>query len=183
MNVFGLWGVTQFLFVYDLSKHKQCRGFIVAKQFPASPGLRLAWSSPEQYNDYPVYLMIQAIIFIKTVLKYYAPLRSCRAVEYNAPTNSSDISFRDLFVRNCLSYNPNWTLPDMKKWCSIYSKSRILMLQNDTIAKDCRWELAEIWTWKQFNNGRLTVLNAPACNIRKYFRHHIIKINYEKKLF
>jgi hypothetical protein len=50
--------------------------------------------------------MIQAIIFINTVLKYYAPILSCRAVEYNVPTNSSDISFRDLFVRNCFSYNP-----------------------------------------------------------------------------
>jgi hypothetical protein len=56
--------------------------------------------------------MIQAIIFIKTVLKYYAPILSCRAVEYNAPTNSSDISFRDLFVHNFLSYNPKWTLPE-----------------------------------------------------------------------
>jgi hypothetical protein len=76
-----------------------------------------------------------------------------------APTNSSDIpvSFRDLFVPYCL-------------WC-IYSKSRILILQNDMIAKGFRRELAEIWTWKQFNNGKLTVLNTPASTL-------IVKSNY-----
>jgi hypothetical protein len=48
--------------------------------------------------------MIQAIIFIKTVLKYYAPLLGAvgqlNIYWYNAPSNSSDISFQDLFVRN-----------------------------------------------------------------------------------
>jgi hypothetical protein len=64
-------------------------------------------------------------------------------------------SFRDLFVSNCLSHNPKWTLPDMTKWC-IYSKSSILMLQNDTIANYFRLELVEIWTWIQCNYVRLT---------------------------
>jgi hypothetical protein len=44
---------------------------------------------------------------------------------------------------NCLSYNPKWTLPDITIWC-IYPKSSILMLQNDTVAKYFRLELAEI---------------------------------------
>jgi hypothetical protein len=35
--------------------------------------------------------------------------------------------------------------------------------QNDTIANVFRLELTEIWTCKQqYNNGRLTELNAPA---------------------
>jgi hypothetical protein len=61
------------------------------KQFPASL-LEALICSPEreQYNDLS---LIQAIIFIKNVLQYYAPLLSCLAGEHNAPTNSSDISF------------------------------------------------------------------------------------------
>jgi hypothetical protein len=43
---------------------------------------------------------LPGIIFAGTML-------SCQAVEHNAPTNSSDISFRDLFVSNCLSYSYN----------------------------------------------------------------------------
>jgi hypothetical protein len=139
--------------------NSHCRG-IVAKQFPR-PASCLKISV--LLNN--TYIMIISYdsgdhFHQDCFIKYYAPILSCRAVEY-VPTNSSDISFQDLFVRNCLSYNSKWTSLDMIKWC-IYSKSRIRMLQTDTIAKHFWWELAEIWTWKQYNNGRLTVLNAPA---------------------
>jgi hypothetical protein len=70
--------------------------------FPRSPGPGdiFAWNShlfsqTEQYNDLS---LIQANTFFKTALKYYSQLLSCGAVEHNAPTNSSDICFRDLFV-------------------------------------------------------------------------------------
>jgi hypothetical protein len=61
----------------------------------------------------------------------------------------------------------------LNKLCLVW-KSRILMLQNDTIAKHFRRELAEIWTWKQHYNGRLTVLNAPAMLASNF----VIKSNY-----
>jgi hypothetical protein len=42
------------------------------------------------------------------------------------------------------SGNAKNRMPDEKKWCIFTQKSRILMLQNDTIANNFLRELAEI---------------------------------------
>jgi hypothetical protein len=107
-------------------------------------------------NNINHHYMFQAIIFIKTSCFKILCSNTTGQLNTMRPPILRHVRFRDLFVRNCLSYNPKWILPGMKKWC-IYSRSRILMPQNDTIAKDFQWELAEIWNWKQYYmyNGRI----------------------------
>jgi hypothetical protein len=126
--------------------------------------------------------MIQAIIFIKTVLKYYAPILSCRAIEYNAPTNSSDISFRDLLVRNCLSYNPNFARYEQMVYIST-QKVEILCYKIIRLPKifDENWRRYIVWTWKQFNNGRLDCTEGAAPAIlasTKCTLSFVVKSNY-----
>jgi hypothetical protein len=59
-----------------------------------------------------------------------------------------------------------------------YSKSSILMLQIDTVAKYFRLELAEIGTWKQINNGRLTPMRLAA-----HSKYRTVKSNYPMFFF
>jgi hypothetical protein len=131
---------------------------IVVKQFPACPGLRLAWTYLV-YSWATIYIMI---ISYDSGDHFHQDCLYRAAGQLN--TKILQTCFRDLFVRNCLSYNPKWTLPDEK---IIYSKSIIPMLQNYTIVNNFWRELAKISTEPENNSITEDRLYWCAGNISK----------------